>query len=1790
MPVGVCTPREGLDALEKGLKSLRRSRMMTLNEFKAMYGAIERHHHDLKLAHLTGKTKDLMDKAERDTRFYHILVQMLSEVKEVKSGKQQESLKKVYTWYLANKHVLYSGPHFGRIYQREAAQEVLKKATSPRNPPPSRDSQHTRSGRSRSASQRQTKVTNGLSTNHSLPDKQPDTTSPQSPVAHSNQDGDFSDTEMDLELARSPLNNNDGLDENMDGHHSRGVHDFNCVTPSVRITPLREHSTNIPHTHAGLPKRMIHSVASMVNPHAHHSLTLNPEDEEDRHGVSRMSHRPTTAPALHEDILQSWKNFNTEMAYTQDVVSKLEFVGRSGTLCDVRYTAHEHGEMPELHTKQQLQGVQPEVAGRDENKLLQQTLEEFYQTTDAYYPTSLPKYRSTRHRPSQCNKPKSAPAPHTRKSSSPPQLGRHFLQQDREPEVESGTNVKFNMVVNLVDAVSGNMSAHKERVAPRPQPGFRQPSATGIPSTPAVSRPATSRSGKRQSRQHSPSARTNTPVSRSPESQSLSEVKGLLIDEPKLEEPAESGLPSRSVSAIDWRGKITPNSVRYKWGRTRFGGHTYMKTLQRPGSMRSASVSSARSRPKTAPMPARQKVKANNQTVAATPRDASSRVAQAASHNTGSVDQQALDSMMVIQHLLGSSDTPRGSMGSLFNFDDRQSLYHESAPYSMDPGFQTPVIHSLASPARVQAKFEMSASASLFLCLAEPVSTSQCSRWSLVVARRIPKPSVSPSGSPGESGSCLVSLVVACHEPVSLLEGGSLLEWLGSQSLPAASPVCLASLASLCCIPRVRVQCGGVSQPKESGGEAGGRASSFWRVKPARCLATGALESECCAATALSGEPVPWLASQCCSLAEPVPQPAESALAANRGPNYSSQTQRTDYPSLDNSLITDTDIGLLTDQLYSTDQSTQFSGHHRPRTLSGQIHLPQASESVSSGAEVDHADISELEDELRDLCEQESHSGEITQDGHTTHVEADKITDAVTKTEPEDNSQLPAESPTIPEPLDTVAKGEEDQDVQVEVTSIPAAGSGPVPPHQRQAPLQRRATIGPDVKHDLRLRTAGARYRVTSEHFTGATFTPEADPDLTSSKMSTKVERSAGRMPRQSGAKPGQVVRTTRRQTELFKRAPPMRTPPSIPTPFNPYGGRSPRGHQVFNKELESHARKARSPRHYMEHVRDLRSVPPRSAPPVLSTAPESQLGETLHVCRLPTREKTLPTTTDDEFAGHPPISKMSDAGFSQEMSDVEKQVKFGDPTESVGEEDGGETGDVEGPQGRQQPAATDSGPPTPLPRQPSLAHIGRPIAHYQHVPDPEELSYAVQVQKEAKAAVDIQRIFRGYVARGFYKKLLSEERWCQEDKQRAKLNSRRMHREHVERTQAIYNRGRDPEDLAWQKEYKAIRDQQGRVRQNKLDSVSRENAYNYHVSASTISVIGPHVDIYQVYHPKKTGPTQRELNQFALTIQKTVRGWLIRRRLEKLRRKATWSGFSFERMVKDYKTMLARVQRQHGRDRPKTPFTFKEMNEYMDLRRRYESVFEKKAFGGELELCELDQFFKECDLYPSQAELDEAVDVLFKGKGLRGRGLRKNEVLDVVFYVYVPKAAGVRGTRMSTWMSPIIDGVEARRLIGRCGQEADWQLGPGDRLVGVARRLIGTEFVEPAPLEVCAKLVITSKRERRERENRALLEQQGEGQGEEEDSSDDSEEGERRRQMKAKLKTVNIVDRKGKMCDSRSHLANATFLVIQYGLLAVCKRSSSTPDLCHDFPAVCTVNGHPTPQIYVMTFLLSVQ
>lgn len=75
--------------------------------------------------------------------------------------------------------------------------------------------------------------------------------------------------------------------------------------------------------------------------------------------------------------------------------------------------------------------------------------------------------------------------------------------------------------------------------------------------------------------------------------------------------------------------------------------------------------------------------------------------------------------------------------------------------------------------------------------------------------------------------------------------------------------------------------------------------------------------------------------------------------------------------------------------------------------------------------------------------------------------------------------------------------------------------------------------------------------------------------------------RSAGSVP--PAARTTSAQRMLKRQQDMLRRSatPNSRTSPSIPSPHMPLGGRSTRGQ--YSAELESHARKDRSPRHFME-------------------------------------------------------------------------------------------------------------------------------------------------------------------------------------------------------------------------------------------------------------------------------------------------------------------------------------------------------------------------------------------------------------------------------------------------------------------------------------------------------------------------------------------------------------------------------------------------------------------------------
>ncbi|KAL3879989.1 hypothetical protein ACJMK2_032261 [Sinanodonta woodiana] len=1538
------------------------------------------------------------EQAERDTKFYNILIKMLCEVKSQQAQKQREYLKKVYAWYQANKHTLRTGPRFGKENQKLEAKQVLKgtlvsarstlsSASRPNSSPGKQKSDKTRSHKDDSSFQKFVKDRSGLPVKAGPTDKPPWEDSPSplldgevtvgTSVPHTGRfsvgGNDFltnrflSDistdrftwndsvserwpfTELqtpsianwegsDLELQKGSAVSSLGDDEEFDAgvqpsvpnsspqdevnqskyviskdeanqskyvigqdgsdpirsnpSYTEEAEQFDATgteigsdimdlsdirrklsrprTPSASLRGgiSEDQSSSVP---LGLQKKMIHSIASLVNPHARLAeMEAHREEEEYRRQLEAFSPpRKVTSPTRQSattlrsgydgkapvmrlvnvssprvDNLQQWRNFVHDYAYGQDILSKLNFVGRSGTALDVRYTAHEQGECPEKYTQQIVSlysAYNKENQGRDgptsgsqhfleECNFNNQSLEDFYRSTEDYGSQAMvPIFHSKSAKRAQTaqtkERVKSASLKERAQSAKfqkTEPLGRQFLfnsdeeeeKRRKEEALTPKTELKLDTVVGLIDTVTDGMTMFKEKLAPAPQPGFRQPSSTSVPRRP-LSRPVTAHS----QRATSPVQRANTPINDHPEAV----PKEIFIGTSAEAEDAhakKATMPIRPQSAtvsqaVDWRGKITPDSVRYKWTKTRFGGHTYVKNLK--PSLRTAGATTVGRRPKTAPVDYKQKWKTEKSldskqvqfpelilkepVVKVSESDKNQRIPQAATNTVTEVDQKAVDDMLVINQLAETSDreTEENTEGEVTaKNDDAESLIKESKQEELSVSQELPVSQKQALE---EAKAEPD--------LRTPVQ---------IISEQI------------KDGVYIEVTAIAAE---------------GRPPTP----------------------------PSE-------------RLKPLQTL------------------------------------------------------------------------------------SKSEEWHFMPDAESQKV---------------------DTEKYMKDSCD--------SKDDKTAKV----------------------------------------------VSSLKEA---------RWA----KSIVRPDA-------------------YFQSEMTGEGTPST--------VGRSAGRMPGGVQSHSGQVLRMTRRQNEIFKKAPPVRTPPSIPSPHNLFGGRSPRQGQAYNSELEHHARKVKSPRHFMEHVTELRKDGCRSAPPG-SLADQEELTASLTVFKIhaPGRVHTAPASAaglDDNVHGshlHPWHEEAEDNAMDASDTSTRKVTNVNE-------------------KGRTYPGIAPS-------NYQSIAYIGRPIAQVNQIPDPDDEADLVSKQREAKAAVDIQRIFRGFVARNIYRNLQKEEREKMEDARKAAIEIQRRYRGHLIRKAKISKRPPlNPDMLEWAKNYKEIHTENAKKREEKMENLAQEMATNHQMASVKLSVIGPHVEIYDIYHPKQIGPTKREMYQAAVTIQKHIRGFLIRNRFEKLKRKATWSGSTWAKITTEYKQMLIRVQRWHGVERPKTPFTLNEMAEFMDLRRRYESVFEKRAFSSELEFIDVEHFFHECDLYPSKAEIDEAIDVVFRGQSVKKtRGLHKKDVLNLVFYIYVPKATGLINTRQSTWMNPIIDGVEAKKLIG-------------------------SEFVEDAPLSKCADLVINSLRERREKEHARKLH-------EEEEEEKQAEEARKSRMSKRSSNLTND-DEKSTKSDSSS-------------------------------------------------------
>ncbi|XP_053072854.1 IQ domain-containing protein M isoform X1 [Acinonyx jubatus] len=197
---------------------------------------------------------------------------------------------------------------------------------------------------------------------------------------------------------------------------------------------------------------------------------------------------------------------------------------------------------------------------------------------------------------------------------------------------------------------------------------------------------------------------------------------------------------------------------------------------------------------------------------------------------------------------------------------------------------------------------------------------------------------------------------------------------------------------------------------------------------------------------------------------------------------------------------------------------------------------------------------------------------------------------------------------------------------------------------------------------------------------------------------------------------------------------------------------------------------------------------------------------------------------------------------------------------------------------------------------------------------------------------------------------------------------------------------------------------------------------------------IGPHIEIFQVFRERNKFINTKKIVKMITIMQAYVRGWLERRRYQRIMIKALHHGPNLRAVINMYHRLIHRVKYRLGLWRTRQVINFVELEEWMDRKKFYETMFAKREDWQGLERSELLKFFNECGHFPIQQQIDEVWDLVHKEDRDRySQLLKKYNAIEMLFTLYPPQGAHVcKNIRLrSTWLRPVVNGEEGYKYIG---------------------------------------------------------------------------------------------------------------------------------------------------------------
>ncbi|XP_029090521.1 IQ domain-containing protein M [Monodon monoceros] len=223
---------------------------------------------------------------------------------------------------------------------------------------------------------------------------------------------------------------------------------------------------------------------------------------------------------------------------------------------------------------------------------------------------------------------------------------------------------------------------------------------------------------------------------------------------------------------------------------------------------------------------------------------------------------------------------------------------------------------------------------------------------------------------------------------------------------------------------------------------------------------------------------------------------------------------------------------------------------------------------------------------------------------------------------------------------------------------------------------------------------------------------------------------------------------------------------------------------------------------------------------------------------------------------------------------------------------------------------------------------------------------------------------------------------------------------------------------------------------------------------------IGPQMENFQVFRGRKKFAITKNIVRMVIVMQALVRGWLERKRFQRIMIKALYHGPDLRTVINMYCRLIHRVKYRLGLWRTRQIINLTELEEWMDRKKFYETMFARREDWQGLERSELLKYFNDCGHFPTHQQIDEVWDLVHREDHAKYSDIiKKSNAIEMLFTLYPPQGAHVR-TNMrlrSTWLRPIVNGEEGYKYI-----------------------VSGHPILKRANIQIVGKLVARSMRERK--------------------------------------------------------------------------------------------------------------